>query len=1139
MQEAWNASVWLNYTFGILENSTIPTWTNLPYLIDCQSSGVFTLADGGFERPAGSSCWGSSVTGGSTVGVSPISATGAQAALLTAAASNRIAAVTQQWAITAGATSSYVSFHYAYTTLAAATFSVTGSTSGTIWTTSLPATSTLAWQYAVVSLASYAGITQTFSFSANSGSAALNVYVDTVTLYIAGGVVPPPGVPTVYFQPYSFVSPGVKTVRVSAHDGCMQQSQSMTVVAQCRALAARSNWVFPALGSGVALPPLQWSPLNASNGVVGGQPGFGRWWYGPDGSIFNVSNLIEGQYVGSAGFAANALGFFVSAFGNYTDSLTLLDGSVATSTFDPTKTWNSLAVSVSVPSITGLSSITKAGFTGTTCYVQENVNISTASMGFLGVAATGFNPAYRTVAIGFGTVGAPSTFMTVPLAPNVSPYTIKHQGIVHTCPLNSSNSAAYVTPVLSIAAVTASGFQTFLPSSFTMAVNCTALGVRLFGHTAGAYKYKRDAMGSAIVFGTNAYAGVEWPGTPYIRAGSFLPPSQLGYVVLAQPQSATDGTFELGARIDPYQGSSPILPLTLCSLFSWSDLASKMYVVASQVNSALANISLPVELRPVFASQVTYALTVSDGCTNATTAVAMPLSCTPFVGSASWSAYGTSNITIYRSGQIAPGAGASTLWGFPTPGSLTGTPIWFNATYGSPINGGLSLTPTASAVADRSNSLDAYVYVISAPDSVLSTYTMDSFINLETSAHNALTFRPPRPGTYTLGIAATDGCFTSFNTTVTITAACAQLSAISYLTAPSVVGSGVNPSSPAQFNFVQSGGRAINSSAIYPAASLAVNLSTIAGATVAPWTLMTDSSFYTVTILENGLRAPGYDYLLTFSTSQASAGVYNWDFVMYKPASWAIAFTFYDAGCVLNNNAPTNGWAYCSSVNTTFYLSSQCDAQVGSPPLTFTPPSIFQVRDTNANGINVTSGTGTIYYNYEYNQFAPIQAYPPTLVASTTTGNAVFGAPGSVSVAAKQASFTFTVANAIGFSASTATTALVLPGTGAIPPTLDAGSGYYYAQFSLPNGIGGPLASGGNLVSLYYTVFDGCQLGTSTAFSFYAVCNRTLSGANVPTTVNTYWQGAVLRFQVRFCLRALRGPFLNSSVPACRRRCRP
>ena len=1117
--------MWLNYTFGILENSTIPTWTNLPYLIDCVPN---VLSDPGFEKSVLSACWTPV-----SAALSAISSTGLQSALLTAGASGGVASVAQSWAIAAGATASYVSFHFAYTTLSSGgTLAISGSTSGPIWQTSLPATSTLAWQSAVVSLASYAGITQTFTFTATSGAAALNVYLDTITLYIAGGVVPPPGVPTVYFQPYSFVSPGVKTVRVSAHDGCMQQSQSMTVVAQCRALAARSNWVFPALGSGVALPPLQWSPLNASNGVAGGQPGYGRWWYGPDGNLFNASDLIEGQYSGSAGFAANALGFFVSAYGNYSDSITLLDGSVSTSTFDPTKSWNSLAVSVSVPSITGLSSITKAGFTGSTCNVQNNVTISTASMGFLGVAATGFNPAYRTVAIGFGTVGVLPNFSYVPLAPTFSPYTVKFQGIVHTCPLNSSNSAAYITPVLSIAAVTASGFQTFLPSSYTMMVNCTALGVRLFGAVAGAFKYKRDAMASAIVFGTNNYAGVEWSGTSYIRSGSSLPPSLLGYVVLAQPQSATDGTFELGAQIDPFVGTSPVAAVS-CSLFSWSDLASRMYVTQNVV----ANVSQPVELRPVFASQVNYALTVSDGCTNATTTVAMPLSCTPFVGAAWWSDFGPSNLTLYQSGRVAAVAlAASTLWG-----TLN---IGFNATYGSPVNGGVSLTPTRMAggnAADRTNSLDAYVYVISAPDSAVSGFTMDSFINTDSlTSHNGLSFRPPRPGSYTLGIAATDGCFTSFNTTVSITAACKQLSATPYFTAPSVAGSGLTSSSPAQFNFVQTGGRAINSSAIYPAASLAVNMTTTAGATVAPWTGMASSSYYTVTILENGLAAPGYDYLLTFSNSQSAAGVYNWDFVMYKAASWTVAFTFYDFNCVTNNIAPSYSLAYCSSVNATFYLSSQCDAQAGSPPLTFTPPSIFQVRDTNANGINVTSGTGTIYYNYAYNQFAPIQAYPPTLVASTTTGNAVFGAPGSTSVPAKQASFTFTVANAIGFSATTATTALVLPGSGAIPPLQDAGSGYYYAQFSLPNGVGGPLASGGNLVSLYYTVFDGCQVGTSAAFSFYAVCNRTLSGANVPTTVNTYWQGAANRFQVRACFRATRGGLdCIHPCPSCRRRCRP
>ena len=161
LQEAWNSSLWLNYSFGVLETPS-SAWVNNAYSIDCSWPGQNRIGDPGFERPSGSSCW-------STVGAGPFSvntqyySTGAQSGQITTSA-NTASSYTQSWAIPTGATSSYVSFQWASRlTSGTATFKVyAGATE--LWSVSLTASSVPVWRQRQLSLAAYAGSTTTFKF---------------------------------------------------------------------------------------------------------------------------------------------------------------------------------------------------------------------------------------------------------------------------------------------------------------------------------------------------------------------------------------------------------------------------------------------------------------------------------------------------------------------------------------------------------------------------------------------------------------------------------------------------------------------------------------------------------------------------------------------------------------------------------------------------------------------------------------------------------------------------------------------------------------------------------------------------------------------------------------------------------------
>lgn len=222
--------------------------------------------------------------------------------------------------------------------------------------------------------------------------------------------------------------------------------------------------------------------------------------------------------------------------------------------------------------------------------------------------------------------------------------------------------------------------------------------------------------------------------------------------------------------------------------------------------------------------------------------------------------------------------------------------------------------------------------------------------------------------------------------------------------------------------------------------------------------------------------------------------------MFYKVALWTVLFTFYDNSCVVNNSVVSD---FCGTTNTTFYLRSQCDVNT---PFIFSSPTFWRVTDVNA--MNLTNGLSSIYYDYAASRFQPIAAYPPD-AASYTTGVNVF----EHASPAKQAGVSLTVTGALGFSSNASSMYFLSVSNGVSAPYTDPTSGSKYFSVSLPAGVGG---SRGNLVSLYYDVFDGCAWGqTVVPFSFFAVCNRTLSNSAVVNPAIAYWQGASNKFQVR------------------------
>lgn len=164
LQEAWNSSRWLNYTFGVLENSST-TWINYPSSIYCSTN---QLSDPGFELASVISpgCWGQFGSGVAATVSTSVFATGAQSAALLAFPASRTGGISQTWAIPAGATSSYISFHYAYVGTSQPTLTVTTTTGGAaLPVVTLKASTTPTWAFYQASLADYAGTTKTFQIS--------------------------------------------------------------------------------------------------------------------------------------------------------------------------------------------------------------------------------------------------------------------------------------------------------------------------------------------------------------------------------------------------------------------------------------------------------------------------------------------------------------------------------------------------------------------------------------------------------------------------------------------------------------------------------------------------------------------------------------------------------------------------------------------------------------------------------------------------------------------------------------------------------------------------------------------------------------------------------------------------------------
>ena len=441
---------------------------------------------------------------------------------------------------------------------------------------------------------------------ANAVASGAALYLDTFTVYIAGGTTPPPGVPSLYFRPYRFQTPGPKSVRIAAYDGCMQHNQTIALTALCRALTSQSSFVFPpsnaTAGNSFAL---KWSPVNNT----GAQTGYGRWYNG-DLYSSNTSNIvIEGTY-------SNLLGFYASANGNYSDSITLLDGSVSTSTFDPTKSWNSLSVSPSVPSFPGvptLRDIVPLPGGGNHCIAIPAINVSTAS-GVTGTTVPSFSSSRKTLAFGFSvqgdSFGVSSTFLS----------SDRLSGYIHTCPLRSSPSGSYILPTFSVAALTPTGYQQVIPSSSTMTINCTKLSEILFSVSD---RFAIGSTGSAIAIGSTALRGAQRTGDSYISTYGGLPPSAGGYVLFVQSQSS-EGTFELNKAFTFQSGKA-------CKTFGWSDIAAQLVNVPSS-----SDISQPFALRPLFGVPVNYAVKVSDGCTNSSTSILLNTVCDAFSPAAYW-----------------------------------------------------------------------------------------------------------------------------------------------------------------------------------------------------------------------------------------------------------------------------------------------------------------------------------------------------------------------------------------------------------------------------------------------------------------------------------------------------------------------
>lgn len=900
-------------------------------------------------------------------------------------------------------------------------------------------------------------------FAAGSTS---NFYIDTVTLYLAGGTTPPPSVPTFFFQPYKFASPGLKSVRIAAWDGCMSQVQTIAVTASCRALTSQSTWVFPALAPGAALPTLMWSPVNVS----GSQNGYGRWW---SNDLYNLTaGAIEGAYAGSSGYAAGTLGFYVSTKGSYTDSLTLLDGSTTTTAFNPAWTWNSLSIAVTPTAapITALLGLAAMG-SSSSCSATVNISTTMGTVGNLGI--TGFSNTRRTLSYGFAYDGPIANGAPAPwLDPSLPATSTRFGGIIHSCPRQSSPvPPSYVRPIYAVSAVTPTGYQLLIPSSYTMLINCTALGVA----QSDPYRYAQGVTGAAIVIGATSYSGIQASGS-FVFWPSKLPPSNLGYALHVQSNSAAEGTFEQTTAID-----------NGCIPFGWSDLSSAQY--AKPLPGS--NVSSPIGLRPTFASALNYAITVSDGCAQSTTTVAVPVTCDAFVPSLTWLSNSAAAITVYAN-----------IGNFQNAWSTLS--VLYSATYPS----GLLLTPTTSG--SRNNSLDVYLYVAAASGVDASVVALDSAVNTDAAnTHNVLSFTPPRVGTYTIGALGTDGCYESFATPITVTALCPTLTATTWQFTPDP-DIGLSASTPWKYIFRQSSGAQNNTDGndIYPVAGLAVNL-TQTKATTLPWTSMTNTAqWYTVTVLANGVTASGSDYLLARRFTLSSIGTYVWDFTMYKVATWTISFTFYDNSCVTNNVASNQ---FCGQTSATFTVASQCNNNgAGTPPFNFAPNSIWLLADTNSN-TNVTDGTGSIVYNYDNNAFGVVYAFPPVSITDVT-GNSVFSAPTQV---IKEAAIGFKVVNgAYGFSPASYSVIRTVKGKSA-PFTSAQYAAYNYFAFALPNGVGAAVPTG-NAIDLSYAVYDGCQVGElATPFRFYAICNRTLSSSAVVAPAATYWQGAANKFQVR------------------------
>jgi hypothetical protein len=1083
----WDAALWLPYEFTVAENGSFGF--PFPPEINCAAATPGDLTDPGFETGDPISCWNPT---GDVEGDHLVKATGRWSARLFGAATST-SKIGQVWKVPAGASESRISFHWRHTSGAVrGTFKLLayavdadlevdlGVPPVEVWSASAAnLVSALGpcngetqfcsgkWYFASIKVidkpALYSDFVDKFhlfSFELVNSASSTVINIDTITLYLAGGTTPPPGVPNFFVEPYFFKSPGAKTLQVRVDDGCMVQTQTFAVKAVCRALTSQSYWTFPQKAiDATVLTAVTWDPV-AEDGVPGI---FGRWKTGGTTAGNDDTGVIGFKAATSAGYTDGSDG-----------------GYPPLSNFDAAKPHNKISVKVlpgttgapEAPGSPGIHRWQRLPPGGCNLMVSYGspYNVSTAS----GVAGPSTFPTVKgdsssalpsttrkTVAFGFKSYNAssskPPTFSDDYLQFGYYPYYLS--GFIHACPLATSPYQTYITPTFAIVAVYPGQYVTVVSSADVMTVDCKKLGV-LLGNDIYA-----PVTAPAVAIADNVINGTQTSGA-FKMTYFALPPQNYGLFV--QGTGSTDGQFELTTALyDPApQNPGYIYKLindvgdpsdeVNCRPFGGSDYLSW----SVNLDDTETNSSGIVALNPNVASSVLYTMTISDGCTNSSSTVQVDASCSAWTG--------TPTVTI---------PDASTVNQFAN-GVRTYLPVV--VTWTVAYSGGILATGPDT---DPANALDAYLLVTSAPADI-SSYMNNGYYNALAmhwvsqgdryirfdalggfplpadaykNSHNALTFYPPPgvSGSYKLAVLGQDGCQGTALTTSTVTVQCQTLRAAGIFSNTGV-GLGLGApntatSSPlvASMNFLNgqsidypTGGYdyTFNKPAGYgilPSATLQMTLTasglTLNTFTTSPltWTAAVKYSLQALgpfgdvpgysNVRQSGVGPDGVNDAWKFVNSAVESGVdtgiYYWEFVAAYTGTWQITLTVYDGD--LNN--------YCSSASVTFTVTVGCDVTGYSATRGFGTnravnfgTSLEATQSKWYRVINALTGenvTGGVVYDYNagvYGAWPTLIAIPPGgsgVVKNANNGQDIFAS----ALAFKYAAAVITVPNANGF----------------------------------------------------------------------------------------------------------------------------